>query len=48
MQIMRLQKEFVKICRMRTYLITLEICLEIQKLDPTNFFSAPGLAWQGA
>ena len=25
---------------------TLEICLEIYKLDPAKFLSAPGLAWQ--
>ena len=24
---------------------TLEICLEIYKLDPAKFLSAPGLAW---
>ena len=30
------------------YLITLEICLKIYKLDPAKFLSAPGLAWQVA
>ena len=24
------------------------MCLKIYKLDPENFFSAPGLAWQAA
>ena len=23
------------------------MCIKVYKLDPTHFFSAPGLAWQG-
>ena len=30
------------------HLSTLEICLEIYKLDPAKLLSAPGLALQGA
>ena len=30
------------------YLRAFEICLEIHKLDPAKFLSAPGLAWQTA
>ena len=30
------------------YWRTSEICLEIYKLDPANFFSAPELAWETA
>ena len=26
----------------------INMCLEIYELDPAQFFSAPGLAWQGA
>ena len=30
------------------YLIVFKICLEIYKLDPAHFLTAPGLAWQAA